>query len=223
MKAISEHPPGVPWYGFARITRHLTDPDFALALKRSGCAMLKLGLESGDQAVLDDLQKGVNLEEASAVLKNLKEVGIATYVYLLFGTPPEGLIEARKTLEFVVRHHECIGFLNLAIFNMPTYGPKAQQMKTKTFYDGDLSLYTSFDHPKGWNRQLIRQFLDKEFKRHPAVASILRRDPPIFTSNHAPFFVNNPPFPPFRLCRNMKKNRLFEEGERRSGGKDLER
>jgi hypothetical protein len=38
---------------------------------------------------------------------------------------------------------------------------------------------------------LIRQFLDKEFKRHPAIASILRRDPPVFTSNHAPFFVKD--------------------------------
>jgi len=189
MKAISEHPPGVPWYGFVRMTRHLTDPDFCLALKRSGCVMLKLGLESGDQTVLDSLQKGVNLEEASSALRNLKKVGIATYIYLLFGTPPEGLIEARRTLEFVVNHHDCIGFLNLAIFNMPIYGPEAQQMETKTFYQGDLSLYTSFDHPKGWSRQLIRQFLDKEFKRHPAISSILRKDPPVFTSNHAPFFV----------------------------------
>jgi hypothetical protein len=189
MKAISEHPPGVPWYGFARMTRHLTDLDFCLALKRSGCVMLKLGLESGDQAVLDDLQKGINLEEASSALKNLKKAGIATYIYLLFGTPPESLIEARRTLEFVVKHHDCIGFLNLAIFNMPIYGPEAQQIETKTFYEGDLSLYTSFDHPKGWSRPLIRQFLDKEFKRHPAMASILRRDPPVFTSNHAPFFV----------------------------------
>ena len=191
MKAISEHPPGVPWYGFVRMTRHLADPDFCLALKRSGCVMLKLGLESGDQTVLDDLQKGVNLEEVSSALKNLKEAGIATYVYLLFGTPPEGLIEARRTLEFVVKHHDCIGFLNLAIFNMPIYGPEAQQMETKTFYEGDLSLYTSFNHPEGWSRQLIRQFLDKEFKRHPAIASILRRDPPVFTSNHAPFFIMN--------------------------------
>jgi len=188
MKAISEHPPGVPWYGFARMTRHLTDLDFCLALKRSGCVMLKLGLESGDQAVLDDLQKGINLEEASSALKNLKKAGIATYIYLLFGTPPESLIEARRTLEFVVKHHDCIGFLNLAIFNMPIYGPEAQQIETKAFSEGDLSLYTSFDHPKGWSRQLIRQFLDKEFKRHPAMASILRRDPPVFTSNHAPFF-----------------------------------
>jgi hypothetical protein len=74
---------------------------------------------------------------------------------------------------------------------MPIYGPEVQKIETKSFYEGDLSLYTSFDHPKGWNRQLIRQFLDKEFKRDPAIASILRKDPPVFTSNHAPFFVMN--------------------------------
>jgi radical SAM superfamily enzyme YgiQ (UPF0313 family) len=189
MKAISEHPLGTPWYGFARITRHLTELDFCQALKQSGCMMLKLGLESGDQTVLDSLQKGIDLKEASSVLKNLKKAGIATYVYLLFGTPPEGLIEARRTLEFIVKHQDCVGFLNLAIFNMPIHGPEVEQMETRTFYEGDLSLYTSFDHPKGWSRQLIRQFLDKEFKRHPAIEAILRRDLPVFTSNHAPFFV----------------------------------
>jgi len=189
MKAISERPPGAPWYGFARITRHLIDPDFCLALKQSGCVMLKLGLESGDQTVLDSMEKGINLEEASLALKNLRKAGISTYVYLLFGTPPEGLAEARKTLEFVVKHQDCIGFLNLAIFNMPIYGPEVEQMETKTFYEGDLSLYTSFDHPKAWSRSLIRQFLDKEYRRHPAIAPILRRDPPVFTSNHAPFFA----------------------------------
>jgi hypothetical protein len=193
MKAISEHPPGAPWYGFARFTRHLTDLDFCFALKRSGCVMLKLGLESGDQAVLDSLQKGIDLEEASTVLKNLKKAGIATYVYILFGTPPEGQTEARRTLEFVVKHQDCIGFLNLALFNMPIDAPETQHIKTKLFYEGDLSLYANFDHPKGWSRLMIRQFLDKEFKRHPAIAPILRRDPPVFTSNHAPFFVMRKP------------------------------
>ncbi len=189
MKAICEHPMAVPWYGFARMTRHLTDLDFCLSLKRSGCLMLQLGLESGDQAVLDNLQKGINLEDASSALRNLKKAGIATYVYLLFGTPPEGLTEAQKTLEFVVRHHDSISFLNLAIFNMPIYGPEARQVETRTFYEGDLSLYTSFDHPKAWSRQRIRRYLDKEFRRHSAIAPILRRDPPVFTSNHAPLFV----------------------------------
>jgi len=199
LKAICQNPPGAPWYGFARITRDLTDPDFCLALKRSGCVMLKLGLESGDQGVLDDLQKGIDLEEASSTLKGLKKAGIAAYVYLLFGTPVEALTEARRTLAFVVKHHDCIGFLNLAIFNMPIYGAEAHQMETKQFYEGDLSLYTSFNHPKGWSRPLIRQFLDKEFKRHPAIAPIVRRDPPVFTSNHAPFFVRDGRHVPHKL------------------------
>jgi radical SAM superfamily enzyme YgiQ (UPF0313 family) len=189
MKAISENPLEVPWYGFARMTHPLADEDLCMSLKRSGCVMLKLGLESGDQGVLDQMQKGIRLGEASAVLKAVKKAGIATYVYLLFGTPPEGLPEARRTLEFIVKHHEEIDFLNVAIFNLPVYGPETEQIETRSFYEGDLSLYTDFEHPKGWNRKRVRQFLDKEFRRHPAIASILRRDPPVFTSNHAPFFV----------------------------------
>jgi hypothetical protein len=189
MRALTDHPPGAPWYGFVRITRHLTDLDFCRALKRSGCVMLKLGLESGDQRVLDGLQKGVNLGEASQVLKTLKEAGIATYVYLLFGTPEEDLMEARKTLDFIASRHDQIHFLNLALFNMPMADREDSAVESKEFYEGDLSLYVDFDHPKGWGRKKVRQFLDREFKRHPAVASILRKTPPVFTSNHAPFFV----------------------------------
>ena len=189
MKKITDNPPGVPWYGFARITRHLTDLDFCSALKRSGCVMLQLGLESGDQGVLDQMQKGIDLEVASSALKALKQAGIATYVYLLFGTPAETVTEARRTLSFTAQHSDQIGFLNLAIFNLPVYALEAQNLKTGSFYEGDLSLYASFSHPEGWNRNLVRQFLDKEFRRHSAIAPILRRDPPFFTSNHAPFFA----------------------------------
>ncbi len=190
MEALSEKGPGVPWYGFARISRRLTDLDFCMSLKRSGCVMLKLGLESGDQGVLDDMQKGIDLGTASTALKTLRKAGIAAYVYLIFGTPAETIAEARKTLEFTTRHHDCIDFLNLAIFNMPVLSAGAP-VRIRRFYEGDLSLYTDFLHPKGWNRREVRGFLDNEFKRHPAVSAILKRDPPVFTSNHAPFFVMN--------------------------------
>jgi radical SAM superfamily enzyme YgiQ (UPF0313 family) len=189
MSALIAHPPGVDWFGFARITRHLADPDFCMALKRSGCVMLKLGLESGDQAVLDREEKGVDLGLASEALKALSAAGIGTYVYLLFGTPSEGPVEARRTLDFTVSHARFIDYLNLAIFNMPIHGPEARMFETRAHYEGDLSLYTGFKHPRGWGRGDVRQFLDKEFKRHPAVASILRNDPPLFTSNHAAFFL----------------------------------
>ncbi len=191
MEALSEKGSRVPWYGFARISRHLTDLDFCMSLKRSGCVMLKLGLESGDQEVLDSMQKGIDIETASTALKTLKKAGIAAYVYLIFGTPAETLAGARKTLEFTARHRDCIDFLNLAIFNMPVCTARASGVNIRRFYEGDLSLYTDFYHPKGWNRKEVRSFLENEFKRLPAVSAILKKDPPVFTSNHAPFFVMN--------------------------------
>ncbi len=180
---------GVPWYGFARIGPHLADSGFCFELKKAGCVMLKLGIESGDQEVLDRLGKGITLEMASSVLTNLKRAGIAAYVYFLFGTPPETAASARKTLEFTVRHCECIDFLNLAIFNMPVCSAGIMEKENGRFSEGDLSLYADFDHPHGWDRKSVRLFLDREFRRHSAVAAILKQDIPVFTSNHAPFIV----------------------------------
>lgn len=188
MRHLAEQPPGVDWYGFARVSPQLADRDFCKSLRASGCLLLKLGLESGDQGVLDNMEKGIDLDLVGRALATLREAGIATYVYLLFGTPSEALAEARKTLEFVRRHSAEITFLNLAVFNMPVCGPEATTMAVHGFYDGDLTLYTDFSHPRGWSRKEIRRFLDQEFKRDPAVAAILRRDPPVFTSNHASFF-----------------------------------
>lgn len=192
LRALAENPPGAPWYGFARIDEQLADPEFCLALKRSGCVMLKLGLESGDQGVLDRMCKGVNLDTASRVLNNLHGAGIAVYCYLLFGTPGETVVEARRTLEFAVRHHQAINFLNLALFNMPLYGDEATEYGNQTFYEGDLSLYSAFRHPGDWGRKQVRRFLEGEFKRHPAMATIIRSDPPQFSSNHAALLCRIP-------------------------------
>lgn len=189
LDSLSENPMGIPWYGFARVSPRLADPDFCMDLKRSGCVMLKLGIESGDQHVLDALHKGITLETSSVVLKNLRKAGIGTYVYLIFGTPAENERSAEKTLEFTVQHSECIDFLNLAIFNMPVCEVHPPDVETRRFSEGDLSLYTDFVHPQGWDRKYVRLFLEKKFRRHPAVAGILNNEPPLFTSNHAPFFV----------------------------------
>lgn len=179
-----------PWYGFTRISQQLADLNFCQALKKSGCRMLKLGVESGDEDVLKAMDKGVTVELTGQVLETLRQAGIATYVYLLFGTPTETEEKARKTLNFTRQYAHCINFLNLAIFNLPLSNTEAVTIQKKHFYAADLSLYTDFDHPLGWNRRQIRQFLDHEFKRDPAIAQILRNDPPLFTSNHAAFFIS---------------------------------
>lgn len=188
MQKMIATPVGVPWYGFARVTPELADADFCRELRESGCVMLKLGLESGDQDVLDSMHKGIDLDMVSRALQSLQTAGISTYVYLLFGTPGEDIEAARRTLEFAARHSESVTFLNLAIFNMPICGREAGQLGTGTFSDGDLALYADFEHPLGWGRGAVRRFLDNEFRKHPAIAPIIQRDPPHFSSNHAPFF-----------------------------------
>jgi radical SAM superfamily enzyme YgiQ (UPF0313 family) len=188
LKALTENPPGVPWYGFARFDTLLADREFCIRLKESGCVMLKLGLESGNQRVLDKMEKGIDLKLAAKVLENLHTANIPTYVYLLFGTPAEDASRAGDTLEFVKANRQGISFLNLAIFNLPLCSRETSRLELSEFYEGDLSLYRNFSHPKGWNRREVRRFLDTEFKRCGEIAAILRRDPPFFTSNHAPFF-----------------------------------
>lgn len=194
LKSLAADPPGAPWYGFVRFDNLLSQRDFCFALRQSGCVMLKLGLESGDQQVLDRMNKGIDLQMASRILHNLREAGIATYIYLLFGTPAETPEAAERTLHFAEEHHLEIGFLNLAIFNLPTCSPETSELDTSDFYEGDLSMYRNFNHPYGWNRGEIRRFLDSRFKRSRKIATIIAADPPIFTSNHAPFFCQQLPF-----------------------------
>jgi len=188
LQRLATRGPAIPWYGFARFEKILEDIEFCRALKRSGCAMLKLGLESGSQRVLDTLDKGINLERAAQVLHNLHQCGIATYVYLLFGTPAETEADARMTHDFVRTHHETITFFNLAIFNMPVCGSDAEPVENR-FSDGNLSLYCDFRHPHGWDRKHVRIFLQKQFRKDPLIRAIDIRNPGIFGSNHAPFFT----------------------------------
>jgi hypothetical protein len=190
LAALCRNPLQVPWYGFVRVTRELCEPDYCRALKRSGCVMLKLGIESGSQGVLDGEGKGIDVRTAESALKCLKEAGISTYVYLLFGTVSETEADARKTLDFAVRSSPFIDHLNLALFNLPLSSGLSGDLGTYRHYEGDLSLYAAFKHPRGWDRALVRRFLDREVKRHPAIAEILKREPPFFTSNHAPLFSN---------------------------------
>lgn len=190
LRALAHTGPKVlfSWYGFVRFEKDLADPMFCHQLKRSGCLMLKLGLESGDQTVLDRMNKGTRLDLVSRILENLHQAGIFTYVYLLFGTQFEDRSSAHTTLAFTQAHAQYIDYLNLAVFNLPRFSEEAKDLETREFYQGDLSLYLNFVHPAGWDRKQVKQFLDKTFKKQLAIGSGFRKNPAFFSANHAMFF-----------------------------------
>jgi len=191
-------PAGISWHGFVRFEKALLDPELATGLAASGCAMLQLGLESGSQRVLDRLKKGTQLGQVAAILSNLKMAGIASYVYVMLGTPGENGEDAELTLRFLEEHAEGIGFLNLAIMNLPRESdlladPAAGIAGSELLgEDEPLGLYRSFAPDAGsWGRREARRFLERRLLASPAIRRILQRTPPLFTSNHA--FLFPPP------------------------------
>ncbi len=195
LRELATNTPGAPWYGFARFSRALLDPSFCEALSASGCVMLQLGLESADQKVLDAMGKGTRVEEISAILGNLKAASIGCYVYVLFGTPSEDRVAALRTRDFLSERSDEIDFLNVALFNLPAASEEAAGLETFSFYEGELSLYRDFRHPKAWDRKALRAFIKDELEGDPAIRSIIARTPRVFSSSHAPFLLDLRLFP----------------------------
>jgi len=199
MKKLIARPPGAPWYSFSRFFPVLTDSGFCRDLARSGCRLLCLGLESGDQKVLNALKKGISLDQVRVILANLRDAGIGTFIYVMFGTAVEDRDAALRTRDFVLENRESIGFINAAVFSMPVMSRELQDLEPRNFYEGDLALYKDFTHPLGFGRRQVREFLSRDFQAIPEIREILKRTPPVFTSSHAPFFVpSSTPLPGHR-------------------------
>jgi Radical SAM superfamily len=187
--------PGYSWHGFVRFEPALLDEALVAGLAGGGCRLLQLGLESGSQSLLDRIGKGTRLEQVSRILANLQRAGIASYVYVMLGVPGETESDAERTLEFLERHAESIGFLNLAIMNLPRESellasPQAAGIATllPLSEDEPLGLYRGFTPVSGWGRSEARRFLQQRLLASPAIRAIAQRTPPLFTSNHAFLF-----------------------------------
>ncbi|MDF1553241.1 MAG: radical SAM protein [Deferrisomatales bacterium] len=171
---------GVSWYGFVRPEPALRDPALAAELARGGCAMLQLGIESASQGVLDRLGKGVRAADAAPILANLAGAGIRTYVYLLYGVPGESAADREATTAWAAEHGAHIGFLNLALMNVPHQAaPTGAADSTR-----ELSLYAGLEPGDPFDRHSARRALTTA-RAHPDLREILRRTPPGFGANHA--------------------------------------
>jgi hypothetical protein len=98
----------------------------------------------------------------------------------------------------VERHSPWIDFLSCSITNLPQWAAPPQGVHLVPFRgDGeDLGLYTDFLAGSGLDRRRARWFLDRCIKRNQAVRPLLKRDPPAFTSVHAPLFFRATGSPP---------------------------
>jgi len=70
-------------------------------LKTAGCVEVWMGVESGSQAVLDAMDKGLKLSAVRSAVGLLKAAGIRACFFLQFGYPGETWAELQETIAFV--------------------------------------------------------------------------------------------------------------------------
>ena len=65
-----------------------------------GLRLLLVGYESGNQRILDNIKKGIRLEEAREFTANCKKLGITIHGTFILGLPGETHETIRETIEF---------------------------------------------------------------------------------------------------------------------------
>ncbi len=70
------------------------------ALKESGLRLLTVGFESGNQKILNNIKKGIRLDQAREFVKATKELGILVHGAFILGLPGETPETIEETLRF---------------------------------------------------------------------------------------------------------------------------
>jgi hypothetical protein len=75
-------------------------------LAQSGCVCVSFGMESGNQRVLDLIDKGTKVAFMGETMKNFAGAGVAVQLMTFSGFPSETAAEKEETLRFIQEHDE---------------------------------------------------------------------------------------------------------------------
>ncbi len=81
---------------------NIADREQLRAMKKAGCVEISYGLESGDQKILDEMDKRITVEQILEVAAITKEEGMLVSVPSMFGLPGETEESLQKTVETII-------------------------------------------------------------------------------------------------------------------------
>lgn len=99
LESIVEQVPGINFWCQTRYD--LVDESLLLLLKKAGADNVAYGLESANPAVLEKINKSIDLERLSAIIRMTQEADINVELFSMFGLPAETFDQALGTLEFM--------------------------------------------------------------------------------------------------------------------------
>ena len=107
-------PPGIQFNCAVRVGH--TDDELLKLLKAAGCLMVSLGIETGDETLIDLHKPGVTLAEVRDTVKRIQAAGLRAKGLFMMGLPGETVTSIRKTSDLVLS-------LGLDDMNMAKFTP----------------------------------------------------------------------------------------------------
>ncbi|MBI4100142.1 radical SAM protein [Candidatus Microgenomates bacterium] len=90
----------ISWICSSRIDS--IDREMLKIMKRAGCHLIRFGVESGSQEILDNSKKGIRLTQTKKVFRWCRKFGIDTHAHLMIGMPGDTVGTIKKTIDFAV-------------------------------------------------------------------------------------------------------------------------
>jgi len=84
---------------------NLVSVELLKEMKKSGCVYLGLGIESGSQRILDNMNKNITAEQNEKAIRNVLKTGIIPVVQMIYGYPGEDETTINETIKMFDRLH----------------------------------------------------------------------------------------------------------------------
>jgi len=116
----------VVWGCTARVDRF--NKELLSQMWKAGCRTLLFGVESGNQKILDNVQKGTKVGQAKRAFKTAKDIGMHTIASMTLGMPGESKTTIDETIGFAKRVNPDYALFSLAT---PYPGTKFYELASK--------------------------------------------------------------------------------------------
>ncbi len=102
----------MPWYAQVR-TDVARDPELLDLMKRSGCQIVYLGLESVSQETLDHFEKSQTVDDIKKAIRILHQYGIHCHGMFVLGADTDSVQTVRDTVSFAIANRIDTVMLNI--------------------------------------------------------------------------------------------------------------
>tara|TARA_Y100000817_G_scaffold242517_1_gene194483 strand:- start:1512 stop:2945 length:1434 start_codon:yes stop_codon:yes gene_type:complete len=202
MKGIIKRKLKFTWDTPNGVFANTINKEMMVAMKNTGCTYLIIGVESGDQWVLDNIiyKQPLTLDDVNNAFRLGKEVGIDVRAFYIIGFPRENLKQINKTMNFALKSlkkYNVIPMLNIARADPGTDMYSEAKRDDKLFSTNSM-LNSEGSHSEYFIQNMISnehftpQILEKlSIKFHRKTIYLIFSKSVIFLLKYPRIFVNN--------------------------------